>query len=265
MVTKVLSNLVLPDKDGFFGQYGGQFVPEILWSNLQELTQAFYKMIENHTFWDTYIAELHEYCGRPTPLTYCHNLSKYFGGAKIYLKREDLNQTGAHKINNAIGQGLLMKRLGKTRVIAETGAGQHGMATATMAARFGLEAVIYMGAEDVARQRPNVFWMERMGAKVIPVTEGSQTLKDAINAALRDWVSNLENTHYLLGTVCGPHPFPALVAYLQRIIGIEAAQQIQEKTKRLPDKVYACIGGGSNAVGIFQGFYKFIMITRCIF
>lgn len=245
---------LLPDEKGFFGEYGGQFIPEILRPNLEELEQEFKRIIEDKTFWYSFVNLTQEFSGRPTPITFAKNLTEKLGGAQIYLKREDLNQTGAHKINNALGQGLLMQRLGKKRVIAETGAGQHGMATATMAARFGFDAYIYMGTEDVMRQRPNVFWMERLGAKVIPVDEGSCTLKDAINAALRDWFSNLETTHYLLGTVCGPHPFPALVSYFQSIIGLEARMQIMERLGRLPTQVVACIGGGSNAVGIFQGF-----------
>lgn len=246
---------VLPDEKGFFGSYGGQYVPEILRPNLQELAQVFAEILTDKTFWHAYVNELHEFSGRPTPITFAKNLTKKLGGAKIFIKREDLNQTGAHKINNVIGQGLMMQRLGKKRVIAETGAGQHGVATATMAARFGLEACIYMGAEDVARQRPNVFWMEKLGAKVVPVEDGSRTLKDAINAALRDWTTHLQTTHYLLGTVCGPHPFPALVSYFQSIIGLEAREQMLRRIGRLPNRVYACIGGGSNAMGIFQGFF----------
>jgi tryptophan synthase beta chain len=245
---------LLPDQHGFFGQFGGQYIPEILRPNLDQLEETWYALIKDKTFWHSFVNLTQEYSGRPTPITFAQNLTRKIGGAHIYLKREDLNQSGAHKINNALGQGLVMQRLGKTRVIAETGAGQHGVATATMAARFGFEACIYMGEEDVARQRPNVFWMERLGAKVIPVKEGSKTLKDAINAALRDWSANFESTHYLLGTVCGPHPFPALVAYFQSIIGLEARIQFLERIGRLPSKVYACIGGGSNAVGIFQGF-----------
>jgi tryptophan synthase beta chain len=245
---------LLPDEQGFFGQFGGQYIPEILRPNLDELEQTWYALLKDKTFWHSFVNLVDEFSGRPTPITFAKNLTQKIGGAQIYLKREDLNHTGAHKINNALGQGLLMQRLGKKRVIAETGAGQHGVATATMAARFGFEACIYMGAEDVHRQRPNVFWMEQLGAKVIPVEEGSQTLKDAINAALRDWSGNLDSTHYLLGTVCGPHPFPALVSYFQSIIGLEARVQFFERTGRLPSKVYACIGGGSNAVGIFQGF-----------
>lgn len=247
---------ILPDKKGFFGQYGGQYIPEILYPNLKELEDIFYSILDDKTFWFDFLNLLQEFSGRPTPITFAKNVTKKLGGAKIYLKREDLNHTGAHKINNALGQGLLMQRLRKKRVIAETGAGQHGVATATMAARFGFEACIYMGNEDVLRQRPNVFWMERLGAKVIPVAEGSCTLKDAINAALRDWTSSLDTTHYLLGTVCGPHPFPALVSYFQSVIGLEARKQMLRKVDRLPDKVYACIGGGSNAVGIFQGFLE---------
>jgi tryptophan synthase beta chain len=243
----------LPDARGFFGKYGGAFVPEVLAGNILELQSAFTELLHDQNFWQEYVHELRDFSGRPTPLTFASRLSEAVGGARIYLKREDLNQTGAHKVNNVIGQGLLARRLGKTRVIAETGAGQHGVATATMAARFGLKATIYMGAEDVARQRPNVFWMERLGAEVVPVTSGTQTLKDAINEALRDWSSNIESTHYLLGTACGPHPFPALVAYLQSVIGIEAAAQCRAIGIK-PKRVYACLGGGSNALGIFQGF-----------
>ncbi|MGB6976772.1 MAG: tryptophan synthase subunit beta [Gammaproteobacteria bacterium] len=245
---------VLPDAKGFFGQYGGQFVPEILKPNLDELEKEFYTILHDADFWQAFQRELTEFSGRPTPITYARNLSKLCGGAQIYLKREDLGQTGSHKINNVLGQGLLVKRLGKKRVIAETGAGQHGIAVATMAARFGLQACIYMGSEDVARQRPNVFWMQRLGATVVPVTDGARTLKDAINEALRDWSTNPETTHYVLGTVCGPHPFPAMVSYFQSIIGLEARQQMLQQYG-LPDKVYACVGGGSNAMGIFQGFF----------
>jgi tryptophan synthase beta chain len=194
------------------------------------------------------------YSCRATPLTFAENLTKHFGGARIYIKREDLNHTGAHKANNVMGQGLLVKRLGKRRVIAETGAGQHGVATATMAAKFGFECTIYMGEVDVERQRPNVFWMEQLGAKVVSVKEGSRTLKDAINEAFRDWVSNMDDTHYVLGTACGPHPFPEMVTYFQSIIGQEARRQILERTGQLPKRVYACVGGGSNAMGIFSGF-----------
>lgn len=245
---------LLPDQRGFYGIYGGQYIPEILKPNLDELEKVFYKILKDKKFWEEFQTELIEFSGRPTPITYAKNLSQVLGGTQIYLKREDLGQTGAHKINNVIGQGLLVKKLGKKRVIAETGAGQHGLATATMAARFNLNATIYMGSEDVARQRPNVFWMEKLGAQVIPVDQGARTLKDAINEALRDWSANLETTHYVLGTVCGPHPFPAIVAYFQSVIGLEARQQMLDFFGKLPDKVYACVGGGSNAVGIFQGF-----------
>lgn len=247
-------NPLLPDANGFFGRYGGQYVPEILKPNLDELTAAFHAILEDEAFWVAYQTELKQFSGRPTPITFAQNLTKIMGGAKIYLKREDLGQTGAHKINNVIGQGLLVQRLQKKRIIAETGAGQHGVAVATMAARFGYEACIYMGSDDVFRQRPNVFWMEQMGSKVIPVTSGSRTLKDAINEALRDWSAHPDTTHYLLGTTCGPHPFPAMVAYFQRVIGLEAHQQMLQQFDGLPDRVYACVGGGSNATGIFQGF-----------
>ena len=247
-------NPVLPDKKGFFGQYGGAYIPEILRPNIVDLEKAFNSIVGDQIFWDEFQRELIEFSGRPTPITFAKNLTAHLGGVKIFLKREDLNQTGAHKINNVIGQGILMKRLKKPRVIAETGAGQHGMATATMAARLGFDCVVYMGSEDVFRQRPNVFWMEMLGAKVVSVDEGSCTLKDAIDAAMRDWVTNVESTHYLLGTVCGPHPFPAMVAYFQSVIGLEARQQMQEYYNVLPTRVYACVGGGSNALGIFQGF-----------
>lgn len=242
------------NKIGYYGKFGGSFVPEILRSTLTRLTTAFRHAKSESAFWDEYVALMHTYSGRPTPVTFLENLSNHLGGARIFVKREDLNHTGAHKANNVMGQGLLTRRLGKTRVIAETGAGQHGVATATMAARFGFDCTIYMGAEDVARQRPNVFWMEQLGAEVVPVTDGSQTLKDAINEAMRDWVTRFDDTHYVLGTTCGPHPFPEMVAWFQSIIGIEARQQIQEITGRLPERVYACVGGGSNALGIFQGF-----------
>ena len=245
---------LLPDERGYFGEFGGAYVPEILRPNLQELTAAFAAVRNDANFWAEYWRELTTFSGRPTPVTPLPNLSRHLGGAQIFLKREDLGQTGAHKVNNVIGQGLLARRIGKTRIIAETGAGQHGVATATMAARFGFEAVIYMGAEDVERQRPNVFWMEQMGAKVVAVEAGARTLKDAINEALRDWSANFATTHYLLGTACGPHPFPALVTWLQSVAGTEARAQMLALTGRLPDRVYACIGGGSNSLGIFQGF-----------
>jgi len=241
---------------GYFGKWGGAFIPEVLYETFQELNRAFETARADVSFWQEYVEMMSTYSCRPTPLTRAENLSDYFGGARIYVKREDLNHTGAHKANNVMGQGLLVKRMGKRRVIAETGAGQHGVATATMAAKFGFDCTIYMGEEDVERQRPNVFWMEKLGAKVIPVTDGARTLKDAINEAFRDWVTNMDDTHYVMGTVCGPHPFPAMVAWFQSIIGLEAREQILDACGRLPARVYACVGGGSNAMGIFQGFLK---------
>ncbi|HKP63495.1 MAG TPA: tryptophan synthase subunit beta [Polyangiales bacterium] len=240
---------------GYYGRFGGAYVPEILVATFDELEREFNAAKADPTFWRSYETLMSSYSCRPTPITYAENLTKHFGGARIYIKREDLNHTGAHKANNVMGQGLLVKRMGKRRVIAETGAGQHGVATATMAAKFGLECTIYMGEVDVARQRPNVFWMERLGARVVPVTEGSRTLKDAINEAFRDWVSEMDNTHYVLGTACGPHPFPEMVSYFQSIVGREARKQIVEITGQLPSHVYACVGGGSNAMGIFSGFF----------
>jgi tryptophan synthase beta chain len=240
---------------GYYGQFGGAFIPEILVATFAEVESHFEAAKADPSFWREYKAVMSSYSCRPTPITYAENLSKHFGGARIYIKREDLNHTGAHKANNVIGQGLLVKRMGKQRVIAETGAGQHGMATATMAAKFGLDCTIYMGEVDVARQRPNVFWMERLGATVVPVTYGSRTLKDAINEAFRDWVSNMDTTHYVFGTACGPHPFPEMVTYFQSIVGEEARGQIVQMTGGLPARVYACVGGGSNAMGIFSGFF----------
>ncbi len=243
-------------REGYYGQYGGTFLPEILAATIEELQQCFAECKKDPAFWQEFVALLQSYSGRPTPVTYLANLSEHLGGARIYVKREDLGHTGSHKINNVLGQGLLCQRLGKTRVIAETGAGQHGYATATMAARFGFDCTIYMGAVDVARQRPNVFWMERMGAEVVAVEDGQKTLKDAINEALRDWVTNMQDTHYVLGTACGPHPFPEMVSYFQSIIGEEARGQVIDVAGRLPDRVYACVGGGSNAIGIFQAFLE---------
>ena len=239
---------------GYYAEFGGAFVPEILAATFDELEAAFDAAKNDPAFWAEYVEIMSTYSCRATPLTFAENLTRHFGGAKIYIKREDLNHTGAHKANNVMGQGLLVKRMGKTRVIAETGAGQHGVATATMAARYGLECTIYMGEVDVERQRPNVFWMERLGATVVPVKDGSRTLKDAINEAFRDWVSNMDNTHYVLGTACGPHPFPEMVTYFQSIIGQEARKQILEREDQLPKRVYACVGGGSNAMGLFSGF-----------
>ncbi len=243
-----------PGREGYYGSYGGAFLPEILHSTIEELRAGFRAAKQDPAFWQEYRQLMRDYSGRPTPVTHLANLSRQLGGAQIYVKREDLNHTGSHKINNVMGQGLLCRRLGKTRVIAETGAGQHGFATATMAARFGFRCRIYMGAVDVARQRPNVFWMENLGAEVVSVEDGQRTLKDAINEAMRDWATNMGDTHYVLGTACGAHPFPEMVSWFQSIIGLEAREQILAAAGRLPDRVYACVGGGSNAIGIFQGF-----------
>ena len=242
------------DNRGYYSQFGGAYLPEILVATFDELAAAFEAVRNDPAFWLEYQNLMATYSCRPTPLTLAENLTRHFGGARIYIKREDLNHTGAHKANNVMGQGLLVKRMGKTRVIAETGAGQHGVATATMAARFGYDCTIYMGEVDVERQRPNVFWMEQLGAEVVPVRDGTRILKDAINEAFRDWVSNMDNTHYVLGTACGPHPFPEMVSHFQSIIGQEAREQIQDQAGRLPARVYACVGGGSNAMGIFSGF-----------
>ncbi len=242
------------NKKGYYTDFGGAFLPEILVATFDELTAAFEKAKADPAFWEEYATLMGSYSCRPTPLTFAENLTRHLGGARIYVKREDLNHTGAHKANNVMGQGLLVRRMGKTRVIAETGAGQHGVATATMAARFGFDCTIYMGEVDVERQRPNVFWMEQLGAKVVPVKDGTRILKDAINEAFRDWVSNMDNTHYVLGTACGPHPYPEMVAWFQSIIGQEARKQVLACEKRLPSRVYACVGGGSNAMGIFSGF-----------
>lgn len=239
----------------YYGEFGGAYLPEILVSTFEELAAAFRDAKDDPGFWEEYKTLMSTYSCRPTPLTFAENLSRHFGGPRMYIKREDLNHTGAHKANNVMGQGLLVKRMGKRRVIAETGAGQHGVATATMAAKFGFSCTIYMGELDVARQRPNVFWMERLGARVVPVSDGSKILKDAINAALRDWAANMDDTHYILGTACGAHPFPEMVSYFQSIIGQEAREQILQREGRLPARVYACVGGGSNALGIFSGFY----------
>ena len=249
--------LLNPNTSGYYGDYGGKFIPEILTTTFDELIEAFQEAKADPKFWKEYVNVMQTYSCRPTPVTRLDNFSEMLGGRfEIYCKREDLNHTGAHKANNVMGQGLLVKRMGKSRVIAETGAGQHGVATATMAARFGLDCVIYMGALDVERQRPNVFWMEQLGAEVIPVTDGTATLKDAINAAMRDWAESMENTHYVLGTTCGPHPFPEMVSYFQSLIGEESKTQMQEQAGRLPDRVYACVGGGSNASGIFLPFLE---------
>lgn len=243
-----------PDDKGHFGVYGGLFVAETLMEPLAELRLAYEKYMVDKGFLAELDWELQNYVGRPSPLYFAERWSKELGGAKIYLKREDLNHTGAHKINNTVGQALLAKRMGKTRIIAETGAGQHGVATATVCARLGLECVVYMGAVDIQRQAANVFRMKLLGATVVPVTAGSATLKDALNEAMRDWVTNIDNTFYIIGTVAGPHPYPAMVRDFQTIIGREAREQIQTHEGRLPDALVACVGGGSNAIGLFHPF-----------
>jgi tryptophan synthase beta chain len=240
----------------YFGQFGGTFVPEPLKEILEEVAVNFYKNIEDQTFIDELMYYHKQYTGRPNPLYYAERLTQKLGGGKIYLKREDLNHTGAHKINNTIGQVLLAKRMGKKRIIAETGAGQHGVATATVCAMFDIDCVIYMGEKDISRQALNVFRMKLLGAKVVSVDTGSRTLKDAVDAALVDFVENKENTYYLLGSVVGPHPYPIMVREFQSIIGIEAKEQIIEQEGRLPDYLIACVGGGSNAMGLFHPFYK---------
>ena len=246
----------LPDERGHFGQYGGTFMPETLMEPLSELIDVYEKYMQDDAFMAELDYELQHYVGRPSPLYYARRWSEELGGAKIYLKREDLNHTGAHKINNTIGQALLAKRMGKTRIIAETGAGQHGVASATVAARLGLECVVYMGAEDIQRQAMNVYRMKLLGATVVPVTSGSKTLKDALNEAMRDWVTNVDNTFYIIGTVAGPHPYPAMVRDFQTIIGREAKAQLQQQEGRLPDALIACVGGGSNAIGLFHPFIE---------
>lgn len=244
----------VPDDKGKFGPYGGQFVPETLMPALEELIAAYDEARNDPAFVTEFEHLLRSYVGRPSPLTYARRLSEKLGGAQIYFKREDLNHTGAHKINNALGQALLVRRMGKQRVVAETGAGQHGVATATVCALLGLEGIIYMGEVDIARQQPNVYRMRLLGAEVRPVASGSRTLKDAINQAIRDWVTNVATTHYLLGSVLGPHPYPAMVRDFQSVIGREAREQILAATGRLPDAIVACVGGGSNAMGIFTAF-----------
>ncbi|WP_073024505.1 tryptophan synthase subunit beta [Cycloclasticus pugetii] len=246
----------LPDERGHFGPYGGLFVGETLMESIEELNEAYAKFMQDPDFLAELDADLHDYVGRPSPIYHAKRLSEENGGAQIYLKREDLNHTGAHKINNTIGQALLAKRMGKTRIIAETGAGQHGVATATVAARLGLECVVYMGAEDIQRQSPNVYRMKLLGAKVVPVTSGSQTLKDALNEALRDWVTNIDDTYYIIGTVAGPHPYPAMVRDFQTVIGRESREQMIAKTGHLPNSLVACVGGGSNAIGLFHPFIE---------
>lgn len=244
----------VPTKEGRYGKFGGQFVPETLMTALMELETAYDEAMDDQSFTEELAYYLQQYVGRETPLYYAENLTKELGGAKVYLKREDLNHTGAHKINNAIGQALLAKRMGKNKIVAETGAGQHGVATATACALLNLECVVFMGAEDIKRQQLNVFRMELLGTKVESVETGSKTLKDAVNAALRYWVTNVEDTHYILGSALGPHPFPKIVRDFQRVIGVETREQILAKEGCLPDAVVACIGGGSNAIGMFYPF-----------
>ena len=264
MISKVNSNdshrvgseTVFPNERGYYGEYGGRFVAETLMQPLLDLESAYAKYMSDPDFLSELDDDLKNYVGRPSPLYHAKRWSEEIGGAQIYLKREDLNHTGAHKVNNTVGQALLAKRMGKPRVIAETGAGQHGVATATIAARLGLECRVYMGSEDIKRQSTNVFRMKLLGAEVIPVTSGSCTLKDALNEALRDWVSNVDNTFYIIGTVAGPHPYPQIVRDFQSVIGREARAQCLEGLGRLPDALVACVGGGSNAIGLFYPFIK---------
>ncbi len=251
---ETVAETTLPDANGRFGEYGGRYVPETLMHPLQELEDEYFRAQNDPEFQNELEYYLREFCGRPTPLYHAERLTRDLGGAKIYLKREDLLHTGAHKINNAMGQILLAKRMGKTRIIAETGAGQHGVATATVAAMFGLECVIYMGSVDCKRQELNVFRMRMLGAEVVSVEAGQKTLKEAVNEAMRDWVTNVRSTHYILGTAYGAHPYPVMVRNFQRVIGDEARRQILEQEERLPDHLIACVGGGSNAIGLFYPF-----------
>lgn len=246
----------IPDKRGYFGLFGGKFVPETLMHALEELEGELKKALKDKRFLEELDYYLKDYAGRPTPLYFAKRLTKTFGGARIYLKREDLAHTGAHKINNTLGQALLAKKMGKKRLIAETGAGQHGVATATVAAVFGFKCDVYMGTEDIKRQALNVYRMKLLGARVIPVSSGSQTLKDATNEAIRDWVTNVRDTHYILGSVVGPHPYPFMVREFQSVIGKEARIQILKKEKKLPDYLVACVGGGSNSIGLFHPFFN---------
>lgn len=243
-----------PDERGHFGQFGGLFVAETLMGPLRELREAYEKYYDDPDFLDEFEQDLKHFVGRPSPVYFASRLSEQVGGAQIWLKREDLNHTGAHKINNAIGQALLAKRMGKTRIIAETGAGMHGVASATVAARMGLECIVYMGAEDIKRQEANVYRMRMLGAEVVSVHSGSKTLKDALNEAMRDWVTNIDNTYYIIGTVAGPHPYPGMVRDFQTIIGRESRGQMLEQANKLPDALVACVGGGSNAIGLFHEF-----------
>ncbi|WP_240620111.1 tryptophan synthase subunit beta, partial [Peribacillus acanthi] len=251
----------MPSASGHYGPYGGRFVPETLMQAVIELEEEYQKAKKDPNFQEELNGYLKQYVGRETPLYFAENLTKYAGGAKIYLKREDLNHTGAHKINNTMGQALLAKRMGKRKVVAETGAGQHGVATATVSALLGMDCIIFMGEEDVKRQKLNVFRMELLGAKVVSVKQGSSTLKDAVNEALRYWVANVEDTHYIMGSVLGPHPYPEIVRDFQSVIGSETKKQLDTLEGRLPDAVVACIGGGSNAMGMFYPFLKDETVT----
>ena len=257
MMNQAVENIPLsslPDEQGHFGPYGGRFIAETLMEPVEELRQAYERMRVDPEFLAEFDRDLADYVGRPSPLYHAERWGRKLGGAQIYLKREDLNHTGAHKINNTVGQALLARHMGKNRVIAETGAGQHGVATATVAARFGMECVVYMGAEDIQRQAINVYRMRLLGAEVVAVKSGSRTLKDALNEAMRDWVTNVDTTFYIIGTVAGPHPYPAMVRDFQAVIGREARAQLLDKTGKLPDALVACVGGGSNAIGLFHPF-----------
>ena len=258
---ETVAETTLPDANGRFGEYGGRYVPETLMHPLQELEDEYFRAQHDPEFQNELQYYLREFCGRPTPLYHAERLTRDLGGAKIYLKREDLLHTGAHKINNAMGQILLAKRMGKTRIIAETGAGQHGVATATVAAMFGFECIIYMGAVDCKRQALNVFRMRMLGAEVVSVEAGQKTLKEAVNEAMRDWVTNVRGTHYILGTAYGAHPYPVMVRNFQRVIGDEARRQMLEQEERLPDHLIACVGGGSNAIGLFYPFVGDKLVT----
>ena len=251
-----LKQLEGPDEKGHFGPYGGVYVGETLIAAVEELNDVYKKLSKSDSFWSEFHSELNHYVGRPSPLYFAERLTERCGGAKIYLKREDLNHTGAHKVNNTIGQALLAKHMGKSRIIAETGAGQHGVASATVAARLGLECHVYMGADDIVRQAPNVYRMKLLGANVVSVKSGSRTLKDALNEALRDWATNVDNTYYIIGTVAGPHPYPQIVRDFQSVIGREAKTQSRELLGKLPDALVACVGGGSNAIGLFHPFLE---------
>lgn len=244
----------LPDENGHFGIFGGRYVAETLMPLIREVEKTYHALQHDADFWQEFDALAADYIGRPSPLYYAQRFSEHLGGAKIYFKRDELNHTGAHKINNCIGQALVAKRMGRKRIIAETGAGQHGVATATVCALFGLDCVVYMGAKDIERQKPNVFRMKLLGAEIVPVTNGSASLKDAMNEALRDWVSHVDDSYYLIGTAAGPHPYPAMVRDFQAVIGRETKEQIMAKEGRLPDSLVACIGGGSNAIGLFHPF-----------